>query len=896
MAGIGDAAPRTYVTDELIRRTIGIHGNKTATSSEVCGIEDLKSWHNTKRPWIRMVSNAVPYEKAKTLPEYKVAQEVYGSDPDENTRFNHVLWGGKGQVNAVKNGVFDVGLANDFDDIYTNPFQLGDNPNPSYRPMPGITAVDVTYAGTLGALKRATISFKCYTLDDLERLEKLYMYPGIRLLVEWGWSINTADEDSDRKNHPISPMELSDEKMKTTAGIYNHIQKTRMESGGCYDGMFGTITNFSWTVNKDLSFDCTTKISDFGDSIFTIPVNTPFKSTINDTDDSLTLISALESAQKYFAKGGVGKNNKITEETIDLPQIGEFKAKIFKIESGTTGKLVGDKSKIARDKQLYIRFGDVVDRLCNRLYALTSKSTRATADTSIAQAIAMFSIGGSATDQDAGLSAADIMTVIDPADKDKALLIPRQPISVVSNHKSLISVDPDICLLPNQIGASGTYTVVDEAKSNHGTSKFVPTGLKGEGCDFNVPIKQAEDIRQGEYARESEYGAGFLSNIFVNFDILVQHAATAGTVNDFLGNITRDINKACGDVWMFQWRMLDEYPGMMTCIDQNFSWTSTIDALELSVDNQSSIVKSLSMQSSISNNMQNALYMAANGPDTGEDVKIGEMQTKTIIPLQIEFELDGISGIQYGTSFAVNYLPQRYRDQAYLFAKQVQHSINSESWTTTVTTIFRWSPIESTLRKIKLNTVVDYLNLSTAAIRASITEDNPVATGITTERVYGNEQFFPPGLFRSAESEDITIGGNSNDASKGMPLTKVKEKATKSEDQIKTLSTGLARTYSIGSNDKDVTKNASILKDILNKLPEPADAGTPASSVGPNTPPKKKRVVIKPTRTDFTKVMGSATYEGGTDVPPPTYTFKGKLFAPPGLNITPPKPTFLNPA
>ena len=42
-----------------------------------------------------------------------------------------------------------------------------------------------------------------------------------------------------------------------------------------------------------------------------------------------------------------------------------------------------------------------------------------------------------------------------------------------------------------------------------------------------------------------------------------------------------------------------------------------------------------------------------------------------------------------------------------------------------------------------------------------------------------------------------------NDASKGMPLTTVKEKATKSEDQIKTLSTGLARTYSIDSEDID---------------------------------------------------------------------------------------------
>ena len=866
MAGIGDAAPRSYVTDELIRRTIGMHGNKTATSAEVPGIEDLKKWHNTKRPWIRMVSNAVSYDKNKELSEYKVAQEVYGGDQGvEDARFNHILWGGKGQFDDK---LKQVKLAHEFDDIYKDPFRTGDE-NSSYRPMPGITALDVTYAGTLGALKKATISFKCYTLDDLERLEKLYMYPGLRLLVEWGWSVNTADEDADRKSTPISPLELTAENMKSTATVYTHIQRTRMESGGCYDGLFGTITNFTWSVNKDLSFNCTTKISDFGDSIFTIPVNTPFKAGGKGSDikaDALTLISALETAKKEFSKTSIGKNNAITEETVELDQVGLFKAKIFKIETGTTSKLASDKNKQAPKKQLYIRFGDIVDRLCNRLYALTSDSTRENDGKIVAQAIAMFSIGGSATDQDAGLSAAEIQTVVDPADKDKAILLPRQPVSVVSNQRNLISVDPDVCLLPNQIGASGTYTVVDDAKSKYNTSKYIPTGLKGEGCDFNVPTKQAGVISSIDYERESEYGAGFLANIFINFDRLTQHAATAGTVQDFLGNITKDINTACGDVWMHQWRMLDEYPGFMTCVDQNFSWSSTIDALELSVDSQSSIVKSLSMQSSISTNMQNALYMAANGPDTKKDVKIGEMQTKNIIPLQIEFEIDGISGIQYGTSFAVNYLPHRYRAQTYLFAKQVQHSINNDTWVTTVTTIFRWAPVSSALRKIQLKEVVNYLKESTSNIRDSITIDNTEDMSTDAGKVYGNEKFYPIGIFRSAESENITMGGNSNDSIDGMPLTAVTEEIKEVEDQIANLSIGLARTYVIGSNAGDVKENTALLKDIINKLPEPAAGGTPAGSVGATEQPPRERVILTPERKSYE--VTESEYSTNTDVEP----------------------------
>tara|TARA_R110002167_G_scaffold362143_1_gene581068 strand:+ start:1223 stop:3826 length:2604 start_codon:yes stop_codon:yes gene_type:complete len=864
MAGIGDAAPRKYVIEELIRRTIGMHGNKGATSSEVSGIEDLKNWHNTKRPWIRMVSNAVPYDMAKTLPEYKLAQEVYGGDPDPETRFRHILWGGKGQYDA---SLKQVRLAHEINDIYKNPFQLpeADNTNPSYRPMPGITAVDVNYAGTMGALKKATISFKCYTLDDLERLEKLYLYPGIRVLVEWGWSVNTADEDADRKSVRINPMELDTETMKNPVNIYNHIQRTRMESGGCYDGLFGTITNFGWTVNKDLSFDCTTKIVDYGDSIFTIPVNTPFKSGGKDQTkkDGLTLISALKTIKKQFAKSGVGKDNKITEETVTLDQLGSYKAKIFKKLSGTTSKSVGDKNKTEREKQLYIRFGDIVDKLCNRLYALTSDSTRIDDKTSVAQAIAMFSIGGTATDQDVGLSVADIETVNDQGDADKEILIPRQPISVISNHKALISTDPDICLLPNQIGEQ-PYSVVDEAKATWGTSKYVPTGLKGEGCDFNVPTKQAGALGHKDYAREAENGAGFLANIFVNFEILIIHAETAGNVHDFLNSICMDINRACGNVWMFQWRMLDEYPGFMTCIDQNFSWSSKIEALELSVDSQSSIVKSLAMQSQISSNHQNALYMAANAPDTGEQVKIGEMQNKNIIPLQVEFELDGVSGIQYGTSFSINYLPQRYREQTYLFAKGVQHSISADSWTTTVTTIFRWAPLAAALRKIQLNKVVNHLKDSTSAIRDSITIDNPEDTTTVIERQYGNEKFFPVGIFRSAESENLTMGGDSDNAVAGMTLDKVEETQETAEEQTENLSVGLARTYHLGSNDGDVRENATILVDIINKLPAPAAAGTDAASAGTYKAPENERVILNPDRKVYE--VTDTEYSTNTDV------------------------------
>ena len=69
MAGIGDAAPRKYVIEELIRRTIGMHGNKGATSSEVSGIEDLKKA-------IHCIELLIEFEESQpTLPECPLVAE-----------------------------------------------------------------------------------------------------------------------------------------------------------------------------------------------------------------------------------------------------------------------------------------------------------------------------------------------------------------------------------------------------------------------------------------------------------------------------------------------------------------------------------------------------------------------------------------------------------------------------------------------------------------------------------------------------------------------------------------------------------------------------------------------------------------------------------------------------
>merc|ERR1711966_282818 len=235
-------------------------------------------------------------------------------------------------------------------------------------------------------------------------------------------------------------------------------------------------------------------------------------------------------------------------------------------------------------------------------------------------------------------------------------------------------------------------------------------------------------------------------------------------------------------------------------VDRNFSWSGKVEALEFGVDNITSLVKSLSMKSSISSQMTNALYIASNTPFTGASVKKGELSNKNIIPLDVDFEIDGISGLQFGTTLAIDYLPKRYLAQTYLFAKQIQHSITPGSWTTTITAGFRWAPLESKLNKIRLSQVADNPDAEDEeALLAKIIGDTPnQGEGEDQEAIgAGQSQIgkFPGSMFTSLESQGLTMGGDGSDPELGMEVETIKQTQYSKEDLIDDQSILMAALY-----------------------------------------------------------------------------------------------------
>ena len=119
--------------------------------------------------------------------------------------------------------------------------------------------------GALGSIRSATIRGTIYSENDLDWFEKLYMMPGVTLLLEWGWSTyegtnikvtnSSVPDDIQRqilqKTLVSNDFHMIDEAAKTVGGS--------VEDVGSYDAMLGVITSFNWT-NNDNGFGFDIKI------------------------------------------------------------------------------------------------------------------------------------------------------------------------------------------------------------------------------------------------------------------------------------------------------------------------------------------------------------------------------------------------------------------------------------------------------------------------------------------------------------------------------------------------------------------------------------------------------------------------------------------------------------
>jgi putative chitinase len=140
-----------------------------------------------------------------------------------------------------------------------------------FRPMPGITGVQIRAINRFGVLKEATITFNCWDVAQLQELELLYMRPGFSALLEWGHSVYYKGPG----NFITTPSTVGTmfSEGTTKEGLYKEINKLKQDSGYNYDGIFGFIKNFSWKYRQDGGYDCTTTLISIGEIIESLTID-----------------------------------------------------------------------------------------------------------------------------------------------------------------------------------------------------------------------------------------------------------------------------------------------------------------------------------------------------------------------------------------------------------------------------------------------------------------------------------------------------------------------------------------------------------------------------------------------------------------------------------------------
>ena len=170
------------------------HPSTHANITEPVKADISRHWYSIRKPWIRFTSGALG-GKGEKFEGTQIYQEY-----EEESAMKNVLFGGllnsetfndsspsvasnrEPYYRAKKSAFRGSGLRGAFDNTY-----IGDRK----VPIAGITGITVKNKGDLGSIREAEIKWTCFDEDQFNKLQQLYMTPGITCLLEWGWSLKS---------------------------------------------------------------------------------------------------------------------------------------------------------------------------------------------------------------------------------------------------------------------------------------------------------------------------------------------------------------------------------------------------------------------------------------------------------------------------------------------------------------------------------------------------------------------------------------------------------------------------------------------------------------------------------------------------------------------------------
>jgi len=603
-----------------------------------------------RTPWIKLTSNAASEERGFPNAGAYILQSsvIDTTDPPEHGKLES--WG----EGAGYGKLYGGGRLN--------------------KPRPAIESITISNKGTLGSIRSAQIKGTIYAESDLEWFEKLYMMPGITLVLEWGWS--DVDESTIIINSDSTMESLQQDILKKTlqsTGFDNLYGSEGIDGGsvssvGEYDAMVGVITKFNWS-NSDNGYTFTLNIISpnsvmnshnissnemsakivttsiktdtdyvFGKSEVSKPVTTSTSTPLADFEAMLTHLSLMstdisdQTVNEKFKFNEGGKLEQMSPSEIDeADKTGEQSDSGVDAVSSTNrkselifgGSYVQPYSFIRSTSGRNICIADVNGQVVGaRVFVPKDQDfnpdkawTDVDEKTFISWEFFESMLSMTFPRGTSGSKIAELKSTTMNAD---GLFSSNE----IFGHPDIFSVNRDVCML------------VSDKAMPHPTqagmfSDNLPEWTNKENFDKieNINFLNGYNVvatKSAPYLKEN--GRGQLSGVWLNIDMLLQkYHANKSELNKYIHSILDDVNKACGNPWDFHIQNNANDPRKISVIDLNM----TPNAAEIRDNSRLSvytfrtnlgIIKNVNLSSKLPKGVQTAAYIAASSANAGEYV------------------------------------------------------------------------------------------------------------------------------------------------------------------------------------------------------------------------------------------------------------------------------------
>ena len=532
-----------WVTDQINSRQTAL-GKYTNIDSNT-----LK-FYSAKTPFLRLASsvdltNEAPNDGTYpiTAGDQKISSVLQKLTLPENLikgsalAKNFILHGGAVSDNPQFSGLaYGVNTSNN---LFQGAYGWGGINNRGYVPMPGITKASVQYYNN-GALSKTIIDIKCFSKEQFQLIDVLYLRPGYTLLLEFGWTLYLDNQgnlqsfktfDTEPLRNLLNPSNINQYQM------WDLIKEERKTHNGNYEAIFGKISNFTWKFNSDGTYDIQIQLTSVGDVIESLKMNIASTSPTTNNDSSKSDIPLVANKDKtilhnelyliYWSKVSQSQPLKVSAQNPDAgkvlayniaasqnatsdyimsdfslynPNDGTFSSTTLTISNGILKVPVktSSKDKNQRSPQVYITFGTLLAIIENKLllYNITNN---------VATPHFRFDMDFNGLDND----------------QNYIFKVPGQ-----------FSSDPTVCLIPWDYGIDGE--------------------LKYDSINDN-PLKTVLD--NGAAWKHDDY-LGRLANIYVNIEHIeyvlskapIDKETNSIPLLGFLKELISDISEALGGI------------------------------------------------------------------------------------------------------------------------------------------------------------------------------------------------------------------------------------------------------------------------------------------------------------------------------------------------------------